>query len=209
MICLVIATHKRVELTKNLIQKLLKEQNDIEIVLAVSDREEAKQFNNCHKVIVANKPLGNKWQKAVNKAKELNPEGIIILGSDDELCEGYVDNIRHLHSKGFHFIGVKQFYVRHNKKTYFFDYKPDQPLGSGRFYSKFLLDQIKWNIFMPNYNARLDDHGYKQAIKSGLLMSCIRNVNMYDLKVTLIKGSWTMLNPFNPYHYNLSLICVE
>lgn len=209
MICLVIATHRRVEITKNLIQKLLKEQNDIEIVVSVTDPEEAKQFKNCHIVLCSNKPLGNKWQKAIDKAKELNPEGIIILGSDDELCEGYVDNIRHLHFKGFHFIGVKQYYVKHNRKLYFFNYKPDQPIGGGRFYSKALLDKIKWNVFKRNYNKCLDDYGFKQAIDSQMRMAIITNVNMHDLKVIANKGSWPMMNPFNPAHQNLSLICVE
>lgn len=208
MICLVIATHRRVELTKNLIQKLLKEQNDIEIVVVVSDKSELNKYPNTHTIIVPNNPLGNKWQKGVNKARELNPEGIIILGSDDELCEGYVDNIRHLHSKGYEFIGVKQYYVKHNRKLYFFNYKPEQPIGGGRFYSKNLLDRIDWKIFKPNYNKHLDDYGYNQAINSGLLMCVIKDVNKYDLKVTANKGSWPMMNPFNAGHPNISLICV-
>jgi len=209
-----IATHKRVEITENLVKKLFAEQGDIEIVLAVSLKTEYIHFKNLnnpklHIILVDNQPLGFKWHKGVKYCQRLNANPLIILGSDDHLSPNFVKNALNILSHKVYFIGFNQYQVLHNKKKYTIDYKPQIPIGGGRVYSKRLLDIVDWNIFKINYMKHLDDFGFKQVIASGLNYMIVRDIKKVDMWVTAIKGSWSMLNPFNPYHPNLHIKCVE
>lgn len=208
-----IATHQRVEITTKLLQKLKKDAPFVKIVLTVSTYSEEDYFKrlNMDGVYVfntPNKPLGLKWQSGVEQAKKIKANPLIILGSDDQLGASFVKNACHLIEK-YEFIGLKRFYVYHKRKTYTIDYKPIMPIGGGRIYSKKLLDKIKWKLFNPGKNKHLDDEGWKAAINNTDKLLLVSNIKHYGLELTALKGSWSMMNPFNPYHPNISVVCVE
>lgn len=211
---ILIATHKRVAITEKLVKKLFAEQCDIKIVLVVSLRTEEVYFkslklNNLHILITDNQPLGLKWHRGVQYCRNFSANPLIIIGSDDELNPKFVKNALKILSHNIDFIGFNQFQVIHNKKKYTIDYKPEMPIGGGRVYSKKLLDQIDWKIFKPQLLKHLDDYGFQQVKQSGLDYLIIRDIRKMDMWVTAVKGSWTMMNPFNPYHPNLFIKCVE
>ena len=204
---------QRYEITTELLRKLIKEQVNHKIVLVVSDIVESKRFEqlkleSVHITNYPNKPLGLKWQHGVNVAIQLGADPVIILGSDDYLNPNFVKNAMIKLSEGYHFIGLRRFYVKRAKKTYLIDYKPEMPLGGGRVYSRKLLDYIGGKIFAP-VDRRLDDFGWTKVVKSGMKKIIITDLNGHDMAITAIKGSWSMLNPFNPYHPNFTIICVE
>lgn len=179
----------------------------------MSEREEQKffknlNFKNTHIIVAPNKPLGLKWQSGVNYAKKINSDPLIILGSDDVLMPGFVENAIKLLSK-YDFIGLKRFYVKHAKKLYTIDYKPAMPIGGGRVYSAKMLDAIKWKVFNPGLNKRLDDFGFDAAIKSGLKVLLVSDIKNHGLELVALKGNWPMMNPFNRFHPNISVVCVE
>ena len=196
-----------------MIQKLKRDAPFVKVVLIVSlepEKELFKKLNidGVYVFLAPNKPLGLKWQTGVNEAKKLNAKPLIICGSDDQLGSCFVKNACYLINK-YEFIGLKRFYVLHKKKTYTIDYKPAMPIGGGRIYSKKLLDKIKWKVFNPGKNKHLDDDGWKAAIQNTDRLLLVSNIKQQGLELTAIKGSWSMMNPFNPYHPNISILCVE
>lgn len=152
--------------------------------------------------------MGLKWQQGVNYAKKIKADPLIILGSDDILKPGFVDNAIKLLNK-YDFIGLKRYYIKHSKKKYTIDYKPFQPIGGGRVYSAKVLDAINWKVFHPGMNKHLDDFGFNAVLKTQLPLVLITDIKKHGLELVAVKGSWPMMNPFNRYHPNISVVCVE
>jgi hypothetical protein len=75
-------------------------------------------------------------------------------------------------------------------------------------YSAKMLDAIKWKVFNPGLNKRLDDFGFDAAIKSGLQVLLVSDIKNHGLELVAIKGNWPMMNPFNKFHPNISVVCV-
>lgn len=211
---IVIATHKRIEITTKLIKNILEFHPLTNIVLVVSDPVEIRAFQQItnellHIVKAENNPLGLKWQKGVDQARRIKANPVIILGSDDELGPDFVVNACEKIRKGYHFIGLKRFKVKHKRKTYTLDYKPAMPIGGGRVYSAELLDSINWKIFNPTKNRKLDDDGWESALRSQKKILLINDIIGNGMQIIANKGNWPMMNPFNPYHPNISVVCVE
>lgn len=210
---IVIATHQRFDLTNELIHRIFREQKNCKIVLVVSDIIEYTRFKQIKSESLfvtkfENKPLGLKWQHGVSTALQLGADPVIILGSDDMLSPNFVNHACGLLSQGYDFIGFKRYYVLRNKKKFTIDYKPEQPIGGGRVYSAKLLKHIGGKIFAP-LDRKLDDYGWNQVLKSQMKYLLIKDLVSNPLSVTAIKGSWKMMNPFNQYHPNLHIVCVE
>lgn len=210
---IVIATHHRVEITNQLIKQLLADNQDIQIVLVVSELNEFHTFRSAgesklHVLKFTNYPLGSKWQHGVTYARRIGANPVIILGSDDTLNKQFIPNALKYLQEGYHFIGLKRYWVKHNDKRYLIDYKPVMPLGGGRVYSAQLLDRIQWKLFQPK-DRQLDDYGWNQVVKIGARAIMIRDIQKAGMEITAIKGDWKMMNPFDPNHKNLSIVCVE
>ena len=210
---IVIATHKRYEITNELLRRLIRDQKNTKIVLVTSDIVECKRFEQLklENVIISNypnNPLGLKWQHGVNVALDLGADPVIILGSDDDLNPNFVKNAIIKMHEGYDFIGFRRYYVKRAKKRYLIDYKPEMPIGGGRVYSRKLLEYIGNKIFAP-VERKLDDYGWNMVVKSGMKKLIITDIIGHDMYVTAIKGSWPMMNPFNQYHPNFTILCVE
>lgn len=207
---IVIATHNRTEITKSLLESLKNTHNNLQVVLVYTKSIERKYYESLnhtflHLVNSPNNPLGNKWQAGVRQARVLNPDCLIILGSDDRINDEFIANAYRLLDKGYHFIGLRRYSIIHRHKKYLIDYKPIMPLGGGRVYSRQMMEAIDWHLFLAK-ERHLDDYGWLQVVKSGLKAICITDTEKYGMEITAIKGAWPMLNPFNPNHPNLRII---
>lgn len=189
-----IATHKRVEITKKNIECLLK--CDVGVILIVSDREEFDLFKQLFPVISvihhANYPLGLKWQSGVDVARHLKADPLIINGSDDILSPKYFQRVADLLEEGHHFIGLKSWYVYDLKTVYRFDYLASIPLGGGRAYSRALLEKIGYKLFDVRKERHLDDYGW-----SGVISSKLSKVLLNEPLILSVKGDWPVMNPVN------------
>lgn len=190
-----IATDKRVKITSTNIRLLQQQTVKPKIVLVISDKEEFIYYTNVFPdielIYQANKPLGLKWQKGVTK--DANP--LIILGSDDILRIDYIETCLRLLVKGYEMIGLTSWYVldEFRKKLYQSSYSNKNknfPLGSGRVYSKQLLEKLKFKIFDTTANRRLDDLGYHSAVKAKANILLIREPELLS-----VKGNWETMNP--------------
>lgn len=195
-----ICTHDRVEITATNIHALLLQSVIPKIVLVCSHRNERdyflREFPELSIVALrGNNPLGKKFQAGVDLAMGLNPNPLIITGSDDILGTDFIKTACNYITSGVHFIGLKQWFIYHKSKLYLFDYVPDIPLGT-RAYSLKMLLTIKGQIFDSGRDRLLDDEGYHKAKKTKLKMMIVKDAIRDGLKVVSVKGEWPMMNSF-------------
>lgn len=191
----VMASHERQEVTRRTCNRLI--EIGCEVMLVVSTRTDEKALSYYSPVIYRNNPLGAKWQYSVDCAKALNPDLLITCGSDDLLCDNYIINAMKFITTGYEFVGVSQWYMETPTEKYkaWYSQTPQLAVGSGRVYTKELLDRVGWQIFDIRASRKLDDLG--NAIKKKGYVS--RDVDRDGLIVTAIKGNWEQLNPINKF----------
>ena len=207
-----IATHQRLQVTSKNIESLMMQSVQPKIVLVVSDPTEWKFYERKYPEVLLclapNNPLGKKWQYGVDIAKTLNPNPLIICGSDDILGVDFIENACSLIKSGIDFIGLSRWHVYHNKMLYTYDYNASLPLGGGRCYSAKALEEIRYKVFDSTKDKHLDDNGWKRINSTTLPRKIVRDVKNEGLDIVSIKGSWPMLNPFNKFQSsgNITLV---
>lgn len=186
----VIATHQRKEITSINIESIAKQTLAAKVVIVVSDNSERDYYKkyDVEIVVAHNIPLGNKWQTGVNKAMHIGANPVIITGSDDLLDKRFVERSCIWMDRGFHFVGLKGWYVYNQKKLYEFKYVAPLPLGGGRAYSSEFLKQ-SGNIFEVSKNRHMDDHGWNKV-----KFSNVKRIVFNDPLILSIKGDWPMMN---------------
>lgn len=187
-----IATHQRLSITKKNIEGVLA--CGANVILIVSDSGELAAFSqffpNIEIVLHPNNPLGAKWQAGVERARDIGAEILVINGSDDILHPSFFVIVPALMEEGFHFIGLKSWYVYDMKKVYKFDYLANLPLGGGRAYSKEMLRTINYSLFDISRDRHLDDLAYGNVLNSKLKYKILS-----EPLILSVKGNWPVMNP--------------
>jgi len=197
----VIATHERREITTLNIQAL-KQQTDIPKIVIVcslqTELEYYKQFQ-VNVILEQNKPLGKKWHTGVNLANKLGANPLIILGSDDLLAKDYIHNALLKLKEGYEFIGSTAWYSYDVKRKRLYHSKyinrnQEYPIGSGKVYSKSILDKIRWKVFDQAADRKLDDQGHKLINGHGCKIYLFK-----EPFILAVKGGWNEMNPIEKY----------
>lgn len=140
----------------------------LEVVVAGSEsyasRELAQSFGFLYEEC-ANKPLGRKQNKSVLRAKTINPDYIICIGSDDliseKLLKYYIDRFE----EGFDFIAPLDCYFIDKptgKSLYWGGYRganKGMTCGAGRALSKELLNKLAWQPWYDEVYSDVLDTG--------------------------------------------------
>ena len=193
------ASHNRIEMTRDSCNAL--KVMGCEVILVVSNHADLEGLKEFKPLLFPNEPLGAKWQFAVSEARKLNPDLLLTCGSDDILNPNYLVNAYKILLSGFDFVGVSQWFMEDKKKNdlwkaWYIETK-QFPVGSGRLYTKKLLDKLNWQIFDVKASRRLDDKGYHHA--SGFRRYVSEDVDKDGLEITAIKGDWSQLNPLSKF----------
>lgn len=201
----VIPCHERLEISVASINLLKKYQTLKPITIVVgwsSIEKKIAQLTGSHFVECKNTHLGNKWQTGIDFARTLEPDALLILGSDTWLTKNWIKFCALKIAEGVDLLGKIQWYacnLRSNRieiiqRGYLKSPAKDFPVGGGRMISKSLLDRMNWNLFPRDKKSCLD-------ITSANLMKLhdpiveIFNTNKHI--VMGIKGPWATLNPFS------------
>lgn len=203
------ASHNRPEITKRSCSAL--QAMGCEVVLVVSTNSDLERLKEFNPYLFPNEPLGAKWQYAVSMARQKNPDLLLTCGSDDILNENYLKSAIMVIHRGYDFVGVSQWYMEDvRKKTIWkawYKHLPNFPVGSGRIYSKKLLDSINWQIFDRKASRRLDEMGfYASSVRFKKYVS--QDVEKDGLMITAVKGNWSMLNPIEKF-FNVNTIGIK
>ncbi len=208
---IVIAAHDRLAILEQVITQFSaieerKPEGSIQLVICLSDRNEASLLENSigerawiHIILCPNKPLGNKWQQAVNYAKELNPNHLLVCGSDDVVSEDYLSQCESsfLQYSDLDLCAPNHWHIVNlAENVYRVKYKNSstkQVLGAGRMYSRFFLDEIDWRLFDRQLDSGLDHRGLATVLDRSP-----QKLKVIDTEYTVlsVKGDWSMLNTF-------------
>jgi hypothetical protein len=103
-----------------------------------------------------NEPLSHKWNHGVREARRYDPDGLVIVGSDDmisaRLLRAYVARL----AAGHDYFGLKDLYfydLVSSQLGYWGGYKlseqqrQGEPIGCGRCHSRRLLERTGWNLW--------------------------------------------------------------
>lgn len=109
-----------------------------------------------------NAPLGQKWNAGLQFARSLDPESILILGSDDILSSNVLAYYSDFSDQGFNFIGLKDLYflqLKTNRLIYwpgYTNHRTGEAIGVGRMLKSKVLDGVGWKLWENNLNKGLD-----------------------------------------------------
>ena len=205
--CFVIVSHERevitAEVVRNIVE-LAKNQFSLAVTLVVSPGEASKiekaldtsTLKRVSIVECVNLPLGNKWQVAVDCARDTNPGAIVICGSDDFISRDFIDELGSLKNQRFSVAGLNQWHIFDLSEmgglylARYTDKSLNGLLGAGRVISRTFLERIGWRVFDRRINSGLDHKVYAKA----------RSLDPGSIKyletsgIISVKGSWSMLN---------------
>jgi len=155
------------------------------------------KYENVYCLCIPNNPCGAKWQMGVYYSRLFNPKSIVILGSDDILSKNYLEvNHKYILDR-YDLVGKRSWYtIKHgNKNLYDMSYtnKIKITLGSGRMYSKIILDKINWLIFDFLKDRGLDNYGEVLVNKNYGKILCVND----ESSVLSVKGNWEQMNNFD------------
>ena len=197
--------HNMVELN---IQTLLNQTLIPAIILVASNPEDAvfckkmkDKYPNIFIRIYPNYPIGGKWNAGVQFAKIMDINALLILGSDDLLSLGYIEEAYEKIGRGVgskcgksDLVGsIKWMIYDIDNKLYKLSYNPQIvpiTLGGGRMYSRYFLDSCDWNIFRKYRAKHLDEEGHNAVKKFSNKIELISG----DEFILSIKGPWEVMN---------------
>jgi len=154
--------------------------------------------------IIANMPLGAKWQRSIDVALGcFDADLFAITGSDDILPVSTIANIHRHYTEAADkpaLYGCRRWRVWYWLQDHFehgcleCEYSnelQDKTLGAGRFFSRALFDFHGASLFEVRKLRRLDEFGHAKASASNLPI--IIYDDMFEVPISL-KGPWTQMN---------------
>ena len=194
----VTATYQREEITVDTLN-LLKLQEFIDSSVLVGSgpvERKAAERTGASYVEIQNHPLGAKWQAGVQRAREFNPDAVLICGSDDWLTSNWCSVCARQIEQGIDIVGktnwcsciarpnhpLQVMRIRYRK-----NHRKD-PIGSGRLISRRVLDKLDWNLYPIHKDRWLDWESWARIkkVKGRLKLLNIRE----DIWLLCIRSSW-------------------
>ena len=152
---------------------------DIELVCAGSERGESRtaaERHGWHYVEYPNSPLGRKWNAALASAKALDPDAVVIVGTDDWITDTLVPEYVRSLEAGAPFIGFVDLYVmrsrdlkairwkgyRHVSHT---THRAAEPVGCGRCLDRRTLESVGWTLWESRLERGLDGAAFNALLE--------------------------------------------
>lgn len=143
-------------------------------------------------VEVPNQPLGNKFNQALIAARaNYNPDGFIIMGSDDFMDDRVISEYYLLLSKGIDVAGFKDcyFYDAKTKEAaywggYTVKHRQNETIGMGRLLSKKVYERLRGRFWNPGAKAGLD----------WLMQQKLRKITDFKKQLLTVKDGYVLVD---------------
>lgn len=205
MIACVVATYKRYKITAETIKVLKKQTVPVRVIVVGSDNIDKKvcKIEKVDYVFCRNEYLSNKWQYGMNAARKLDPDGVLICGSDSwvspnwcEVCTPYLEEYDLIGKNRFWALKMYPYnplFLRH------FGYEKDNihPIGSGRIWSKKFLEKIDWKLFPKGFKKGLDAQSFANLEEHKGKVKIIDSDKIVSLA---LKGDWLSKSSWKTYN---------
>lgn len=190
MLVFIIAIYKRHELTRIVLDYYRELQNKypFKVVIAGSEGKISKDLAHGFEYIEApNSPLTFKNNAMMQKAMDLSPDAIVLLGSDDLICENvikyYYDLINDKEDGVCGFNGLYFHDVNTGKSSY---YNASANFGAGRYFPKSVLEKINYKGWERAKDKGCDNENKRVLMLNGVKIKSIslEEINGYlvDIK---------------------------
>lgn len=176
-------------------QKNLRDVVDLDFVAVGSEKDvsaELAQQHGWQYVEFANRPLGAKWNAALGRAREMEADAILVVGSDDWLSDGLIKHQVEALERGVQVAEIRDVYLLCGRTL---ECRRFGPTGVGRTVHRTILDKLDWSLWGPGTNCRLDAFMNKRLRAVGVesrescYMSDVEGGSMVDVKAgTNIRG---------------------
>jgi hypothetical protein len=175
MLVFIIAIWKRHDVTNICLNHLkqLQDKYGFEVVCCGSEQHSSRSLVSKYGFTYIEKenyPVSKKNNALLNKAKEFNPDGVVILGSDDlindKVVEYYYKLIEQKTDKVHGFRDLYFFSTEHNYLSWF--NVGLKSYGAGRFWSKSALNKVNWIGYPEPRNRGLDRNNKEWMEKHGV-----------------------------------------
>jgi hypothetical protein len=158
----IIAIYQRHDLTKIVLDyyRKLSKKYGFTVVVAGSEGQISKDLaKGLVYIETENNPLTAKNNAMMLKAKEFNPDAVVLLGSDDLICENVIRWYYSLDTNKVMGFSDIYFYSTQHKITSYLHL--DKHFGAGRYYPKSVLDKCKWKAWNGKINKGCDNNSEK------------------------------------------------
>jgi hypothetical protein len=201
--------HGRLPLLKHTIERLYKKNGCYRVICSGDGVEEKKLCESWGAVWVhsENNPLGLKWNRAFQKAKDLDPDACLFVGSSDWLCDDWVKLMRP-YSDVHGFAGVPGCYLVDLNQPFrgvlWPGYKgwrherADETIGIGRLLSRRLLKSLDWQPFDPLLDNSLDWSMKMRAKQFGYHDFMVHDDKLKALSLSFV-GRWDNKHKFEDH----------
>jgi len=204
MLVFIISIYKRPELTKIVLDyyRKLNKIYPFKIVIAGSEGESSKKLAKGFDYIeVPNFPLTDKNNFMMQRAKVHNPDAVVLLGSDDFICENVIKYYYSLiEAKETEVVGFYDLYFYSTQHEYLSHYDcGEKSFGAGRYFPKSVLELINYKGWKGDLNKGLDGNnmrileqrGVKHRVVEladidGLLVDVKHNFNISNKNITFV-----------------------
>jgi len=202
-IAAVIPIHGRERLTLETVLRLKQQDHPPEHIILVGNSKSEKNLAEVTGSIFVshpNKPLGAKWQAGIGKARELEPDAVLIMGSDDWLSNNWCGRMMEEIKRGSDLVGVKRLFVlefglnlrRLACLNGYLSERKNEPMGVGRVFSRKILESIHWQLF-PARNWTLDGATYIRTIENDGKVAILDDQALIalDIKSCFWRNKWS------------------
>lgn len=177
---------------------------NLEVICAGSEGEKSRKMveaHGFHYIEIPNKPLAVKMNATTLKAKELDSDYVICMGSDDIIHPDLMREYLKWMQKKTDFIGVTDFYfydTESGKSLYWGGYRERYRLnvtaGAARVISKQLMNRWDWMPWFTKHDDFLDN-SMQGRIRGKIKILNMKSLGLYGLD---IKSS-TNMTPFEAW----------
>ncbi len=202
----VIPVRGRIAVTTETVLRLKRQDYPLDsIILIGKSKREREVAEATGSVFVShpNEPLGTKWQAGVLKARELDADAVLIMGTDDWISDNWCGRMIREIEGGADLAGPGNLFLLHiglslrklvRLHPHEFSAGKIQPFGVGRMYSRRFLDSIRWQLY-PDWNVGLDGATFIRTVENGGRITILED----DALVAMdIKSSfWRNKSPFS------------
>lgn len=160
-------------------------------------------------VDLPNEPLGRKWAVALLAARTLDPDALFVLASDDLIDErvagAYRESIEQGRCAGL--LDFSFYRVADRQLGYWAGYtdqlRTGEPAGSGRLFSREVLEKLNWTLWDHEARRGLDGHAYRRMLHGGVRFDDIHSSRAVGGLAVALKGKehiwgYERISPMQP-----------
>jgi len=153
------------------VQERLSGSVQLSLLAVGSEGEQSRSVcerNGFEYIETANEPVTYKWNAIVRHARSFDPEGVILVNSDDVVSPGMFEVYGELLSEGLDYFGLRDAFIfdLHSAtlgrwpgyEVSHMQYRVGEPAGCARCFSADLLERTGWRLWptAPPRNSKMD-----------------------------------------------------